>query len=273
MSTCLCSSLPQRSAQYKSLTLVLLCKTDKPQFITSDIRFKVSHLWFLFVHSLINRGQFESGAIRLPYSTALCLDKHSPIPQYRWRASLYKKWLQGLLCHWHCYKTLGGSMLAGRQCCPLLWPASFSPQVGGVWSTCTGDWAAFKVCLRVIAEKCKSPPYSEHSSASKISNLQLKEKLWMDEKIVQNGSLNRRLPFAIKRTILIGWTSGHFKGASFASFLSTLKLEMPQRRLRDRPWMQIGQNTIMETPRSRLGDVTWMQPRSLVLWSPQWAVY
>ena len=46
------------------------------------------------------------------------------------------------------------------------------------------------------------------------------------------------LSFAIKRAIVIGWTIGHFRGAFF--FLSSLKLEMPQRHVRGSPWMEIG---------------------------------
>ena len=50
-------------------------------------------------------------------------------------------------------------------------------------------------------------------------------------------------PFAIKRTILIGWTGGHFSGA-----FCLLKSVMPRRHLRGRPWMQIDTKTLAESP-------------------------
>ena len=55
--------------------------------------------------------------------------------------------------------------------------------------------AAFRVRLRVVMEKCQSPPYSEHRTASKMAasiggrHLQLKEQLSLAEKAFQNGSL------------------------------------------------------------------------------------
>ena len=44
-------------------------------------------------------------------------------------------------------------------------------------------------------------------------HFQLKEQLWLAEKVFQYGGFHRGLPFAIKRTILIGCTGGHFRGA------------------------------------------------------------
>ena len=103
---------------------------------------------------------------------------------------------------------------------------------------------------------------------------------------LKNGSLHRKLPFAIKRTTLIDW-KGFSKWQSpygdchleskeqfwlvglaaileepFASVFSTLKLKMPWRHLWDRPSTQIGKKPMAEVPWSRLGDVPWMHPWS-----------
>ena len=49
--------------------------------------------------------------------------------------------------------------------------------------------------------------------AAYIGGPPLKEQLWLAERVFQNCSLHRGLPVAIKRTILIGCTISHFRGA------------------------------------------------------------
>ena len=92
----------------------------------------------------------------------------------------------------------------------------------------------------------------------KCHHLQWKEQLWLAERICQNGSLHRgdchlqlKEQFSLAEPLAI----------SEAPFASSLKLEMPRRRLRGRPWMQIGLKTTAELTRSRLWGKLWMQPR------------
>ena len=153
----------------------------------------------------------------------------------------------------------GGSILHSRCICSLGY-FLFQPVVY--------NWAAFKVCLRIVAEKCELPPYSEHRSTSKMaaSNRRSSFAIERTTLIGWKGFSKWQPPYGAaicnKRTILIGWTTVILE-EPFASFSSTLKLETHRRRPRDRPWMQIGQKSIPEVPRSRLGDVPWTHPRSI----------
>ena len=83
-------------------------------------------------------------------------------------------------------------------------------------------------------------------------HLQLKEQLWLTERVFQNGSLHKGLPIAIERRILIGWTGSHFRGA--------LKYAMPLKRLGGRPWMQIGTKIIAESPQGHSLNTALVRP-------------
>ena len=73
-------------------------------------------------------------------------------------------------------------------------------------------------------------------------HLQLKEQLWLAEKICQNGNLHLQSKEKCWLVELVAIFEEHF-----AFFSSTLKLESPQRHLQDRPWKQIGPKAVTES--------------------------
>ena len=104
------------------------------------------------------------------------------------------------------------------------------------------------------------------SSASKMAasiegrHLQLNEQLWLSEKVFQNVCLHRGLPFAIKRTILIGCTGAHFRGAfcllSLHSEVGDV-LEAPLRQTLNANWAENHRGGAFELTRRRPWTQLW----------------
>ena len=127
------------------------------------------------------------------------------------------------------------------------------------WSYVWLFWADF-TCKAWAAEKVDSSPYSEHSSASKMAastgahHLQIKEQLWLAERVFQNGILHMGLLFAIKRTIFIGWTISRFRGAF------CLLSEVEGTSEADPPRQTLNENWAKEVSLSHLGGDSEVYP-------------
>ena len=98
--------------------------------------------------------------------------------------------------------------------------------------------------LRGVTEKCESPLYSEHGSASKMAasiggrHLHLKEQLCLAEMVFQNGGLHRGgggCHLQSKRQFWLVAPVAILE-EPFTSFLSTLKLELPPRQTLNANW-------------------------------------
>ena len=106
-----------------------------------------------------------------------------------------------------------------------------------------------RYCLGGIAEKFDFPSYSKMAASIGGCHLQLKEPT----------GFSKWQPFAIKRTILIGWNGGQFRGVFLPPLCSV-------RYLRGTPWMQIGTKTVVESPPCWLGGIT----SQVITWYQWW---
>ena len=127
------------------------------------------------------------------------------------------------------------------------------------------SWTAFTIPYprRQREIQFVSPQFSLENMTAYIGDchLQLKEQRWLAERVFQNGNLHRGMPFAIKRTILIGWTIGRFRGAFCLLSEVGDTLDVSPRQTLNVNWAK----TVKELTQSRLWDIPWTRP-----WPNQW---